>query len=403
MPVIYAGGGTIHLRAAITTTQGLDIQGTSAVLLNNAASSITGGITKSSGGSLYLYHSAPVVDQTIDWKVGPIHLGTGANAVNNTFNNDMNLNGSGDRAIYNNTGAGSLNARLLLTGDLTGTASLLLATEGTDRDNVTELTGTNHYEGTTKIRTHVAFHSIDNFGQGAVTFETTARTLSYEAGNTADLTKNYLNQTRAVTLSVNTTVDTGANDVTWQNAVTGTGRLIKAGSGALTLAGANSYAGTTINAGTVVAERASALGGDAVLGASGKLEVGTAVSVTSLSLTSGAAFAFRLGDDPATLTVSGNQTGNGTFTISIDPQGALTGAYTLISIGGSAAASSDAFVLDSAASALGYLDWNQVNGELTFHTAAVVPEPTTGALLLVVLGGAAWRLRGRRATCGSRM
>lgn len=62
---------------------------------------------------------------------------------------------------------------------------------------------------------------------------------------------------------------------TWANDIAGAGRLVKSGSGALTLGGHNSYGGGTIvQEGTLVASSANALGAGGVLVSGGRLSLG---------------------------------------------------------------------------------------------------------------------------------
>ncbi|MCP2241380.1 phosphatase PAP2 family protein [Lentzea aerocolonigenes] len=79
---------------------------------------------------------------------------------------------------------------------------------------------------------------------------------------------------------------------TWHNAIGGRGGLVKRGSGALTLAGANSYTGATrVEGGTLVAASASALGKGDVDLRSGTLRLDNAVRVRSYRQGSGSVLA----------------------------------------------------------------------------------------------------------------
>ncbi|WP_086664694.1 phosphatase PAP2 family protein [Lentzea kentuckyensis] len=82
---------------------------------------------------------------------------------------------------------------------------------------------------------------------------------------------------------------------TWHNAIGGRGGLVKRGTGALTLAGANSYTGATrVEGGTLVAGSAAALGKGDVELRSGTLRLDTAVRVRSYRQASGSVLAVTL-------------------------------------------------------------------------------------------------------------
>jgi autotransporter-associated beta strand protein len=87
----------------------------------------------------------------------------------------------------------------------------------------------------------------------------------------------------------------GAND-SWRNDIAGTGGLVKAGSGTLTLTGANRYrGGTTVEAGTLVAASPSALGLGPVEVRGGVLRLAQGQHVSDYRQTGGR-LVLRLGD-----------------------------------------------------------------------------------------------------------
>lgn len=135
---------------------------------------------------------------------------------------------------------------------------------------------------------------------------------------------------RAVALSGNSTFDTAINSLTLAGVVSGGGNLIKAGTGILTLSGANTYTGgTTINSGTVSINSAASLGsGTGALAINaGALEVATGFS-TPRNITLGNVASTIQVDGAQNYTVNGvlggagalNKAGNGTLI--------LTGANT---------------------------------------------------------------------------
>lgn len=390
MAKIYTTGGTQTISANLQATGGIEFTGNSALLITHASTKITGGIKKSSTAATYFYYGSQIVDQNFEFaSAGSINLGLSTTA---TFNNNFNLTGSGNRTIANNTPNGT--GRLVLNGSISGdaTTTLYLMSEG-NRTNIIELQAINTHAGATLIGSNIEFHSINNLGLGAITFQTYARTLTYASGNTADITKNSSDDVRAVTLNIDTTINTGANNVTWENAVTGTSRLLKTGSGDLALLGNNSFNGATVSDGSLIAGHANALGGaskDISIEDTGRLEIleGISVSAATLTLESDAAFTFNLGATNVTsFSLSGNQIGDGTFSVLVNEGTGFAGAgaYTLLSVGGTFAADINAFQLDNLSTAQGTLDWS--NGNLVFNA---IPEPSAG--LLLALAGFAFLL-----------
>ena len=86
----------------------------------------------------------------------------------------------------------------------------------------------------------------------------------------------------AITLTGNSTLDTGANAVTQANAITGAFALTKAGSGTLTLAADNSAAASTlnVNVGTVSISAANQLPGASLTLSGGQLTVNGGAPIT---------------------------------------------------------------------------------------------------------------------------
>ncbi|EBF0720430.1 autotransporter-associated beta strand repeat-containing protein [Salmonella enterica] len=185
------------------------------------------------------------------------------------------------------------NVEALGTGDVTDNAVLELNTGG-DFDNAISgsgqvvksgdetltLSGTNTYTGGTTISggTLVAT-SVDALGTGDVTDDAT---LELNTGGTFD------------------------------NAISGSGQVVKSGDDVLTLSGANSYSGgTLISDGTLVASNVEALGtGDVTDNATLELNTGG----TFDNVISGSGQVVKSGDD--TLTLSGSNTYTGGTLIS---------------------------------------------------------------------------------------
>jgi autotransporter-associated beta strand protein len=192
--------------------------------------------------------------------------------------------------------------------------------------------------------------------------------------------------------------------------------LTKNGGGTTTLSGNNTYTGaTTVNAGTLIVNGSLATGSSVSLGAatlagSGGTVGGTVttagtssiispglspgnLTVGALDATSGAAFVFELGTSQDLLTISGTLTGstaaNGLVFNFSDSGGLLAGTpYTLITFASStgldytdllANTLPSGFLMDTSFGGGG--NGFQINGGSLQAQFAVIPEPSTWALL----------------------
>ncbi len=156
------------------------------------------------------------------------------------------------------------------------------------------------------------------------------------------------------------TIDTNGNDATLSGGITGTGSLTKTGSGALVLAGTNSYSGATlVQAGTLRAGAADAfspnsamtVSAGAVLDLAGfDQTVGSLAGSGEVTLGAGTLTA---GGDGTTTTFSGSIGGSGGLTktgagsLTLAGSNRYTGA-TLVSDGTLVAGRTDSFAADSA-------------------------------------------------------
>ncbi|ECB7305850.1 AIDA autotransporter-like protein ShdA, partial [Salmonella enterica subsp. enterica serovar Yovokome] len=271
-------------------------------LILNAENTYTGGTTIS-GGTLVATNvdalgSGDVTDNAT------LELNTGG-----TFDNAISGSGqvvkSGDDVLTlsgaNSYSGGSLisggtlvatNVEALGSGDVTNNAVLELNTGGTfdnaisgsgqvvkSGDETLTLSGANSYTGGTLISGGTLVAS------------------NVEALGTGDVTDNAV-------LELNTGGD-------FDNAISGSGQVVKSGDETLTLSGANSYTGgTTISGGTLVASNVEALGsGDVTDNAT--LEMNTGGDFTNNI--SGSGQVVKSGDE--TLTLSGSNTYTGGTTI----------------------------------------------------------------------------------------
>ncbi len=344
--LIKQGAGTLILNAENTYTGGTTISGGTLVATNVDALG-SGDVTD---------------DATLELNTG----GTFDNAIGGSGNvvksgaDTLTLSGSNSYTGGTTISGGTLvasNVEALGTGDVTNNATLELNTGGdfinniggTGRveksgDDTLTLSGSNTYTGGTLINggTLVA-SNVEALGTGDVTDNAT---LALNTGGTFDNaisgsgqvvksgdetltlsgTKSY---TGGTTISGGTLVATnvealGSGDVTddatlelntggtFDNAISGSGQVVKSGDKMLTLSGANSYSGgTLISDGTLVASNVEALGtGDVTNNATLALNTGGDFT----NNISGSGQVVKSGDD--TLTLSGANSYTGGTTIS---------------------------------------------------------------------------------------
>ncbi|EGI7632438.1 autotransporter outer membrane beta-barrel domain-containing protein [Salmonella enterica subsp. enterica serovar Kentucky] len=344
--LIKQGAGTLILNAENTYTGGTTISGGTLVATNVDALG-SGDVTD---------------DATLELNTG----GTFDNAIGGSGNvvksgaDTLTLSGSNSYTGGTTISGGTLvasNVEALGTGDVTNNATLELNTDGdfinniggTGRveksgDDTLTLSGSNTYTGGTLINggTLVA-SNVEALGTGDVTDNAT---LALNTGGTFDnaisgsgqvvksgdetLTLSGTNSyTGGTTISGGTLVATnvealGSGDVTddatlelntggtFDNAISGSGQVVKSGDKMLTLSGANSYSGgTLISDGTLVASNVEALGtGDVTNNATLALNTGGDFT----NNISGSGQVVKSGDD--TLTLSGANSYTGGTTIS---------------------------------------------------------------------------------------
>ncbi len=339
--LIKQGAGTLILNAENTYTGGTTISGGTLVATNVDALG-SGDVTD---------------DATLELNTG----GTFDNAIGGSGNvvksgaDTLTLSGSNSYTGGTTISGGTLvasNVEALGTGDVTNNATLELNTGGdfinniggTGRveksgDDTLTLSGSNTYTGGTLINggTLVA-SNVEALGTGDVTDNAT---LALNTGGTFDnaisgsgqvvksgdetLTLSGTNSyTGGTTISGGTLVATnvealGSGDVTddatlelntggtFDNAISGSGQVVKSGDKMLTLSGANSYSGgTLISDGTLVASNVEALGtGDVTNNATLALNTGGDFT----NNISGSGQVVKSGDDTLTLSGANSYTG----------------------------------------------------------------------------------------------
>ncbi|MEI6970749.1 MAG: glycine-rich domain-containing protein [bacterium] len=216
-----------------------------------------------------------------------LNLGTGAVTVASsitltTVETGSTFTAGGPVDLGANTLTVNAGSGVALSGKITGTGGL--AKSGT---NVLTLSSTtSDFTGGIAIWTGtVAFASNSLGNGGSVAFAGTS-TLQWASGNVQDISGRLV-----ISNGVTAMLDTGANNVSLASSfgASGSGAVTKLGSGALTLAAANTYGGlTTVGAGRLAFGINDALAGGDLLVAGGTLDIGAySDSVGLVSLTSG--------------------------------------------------------------------------------------------------------------------
>jgi autotransporter-associated beta strand protein len=345
----YGGGTTVSggvLQGDTTSLQG-DITDNAAVTFNQAAAGTyagaiggSGTLTKIGAGTLTLTGANDYTGAT-SVNVGTLRAGaTGAFAAGSAFTVasgatlDLNsidqtvgsLAGAGAAALGSaNLTTGGDNTSTTFSGAITGTGGLIKVGTG-----AFTLSGTNGYTGATGVDAGtLKAGAADSFAAGSAVTVASGATLNL---NGFDETIASLAGAGSVTLGSGT-LTTGGNDTstTFSGGITGTGGLIKVGTGVFTLSGTNGYTGaTSVSVGTLQAGAANAFAGASAVtvagGANldlnsfneaiGSLAGAGAVTLGSGTLTTG-------GDNTSTVFfggISGSsgvvKTGTGVFTLS---------------------------------------------------------------------------------------
>ncbi len=371
------GGGTVNVSTAgnqviaanLTGGTNLTKLGAGATSLTGTASGYTGSVTVSQG-RLNVANSIAA---------GSISVADGAALGGEPTTTNVNLgSATGSTLFFNAATAGALTATNLV---LAGTTTIDLSTAPTGAGPFTVLNYTNVSGGLSFALANAASYrpgtSIDTSVAGTVTLNTVTKALTYTAagGTTWNVatTNNWLDTSpapdvffagdtvtfpelgasQAVTVTsgvspwkTSVTAATTAYTLTsTTNGIAGPGNLEKSGGSTLTLVGPNTYSGqTVITAGTLSIAAANSLGnasttntialsGGARLSYSGTtaLDLG---ATRSLAVGSGGGTVAHTGTTAATLTLSGNISGNGDLKLSTTGTNAAVSTTTTYNLSG---------------------------------------------------------------------
>jgi autotransporter-associated beta strand protein len=293
--LVKDGDGTLVLDGVASQTGGTIVNDGTLVL--NGDNTYSGGTTLN-GGTLQVGSDSNLGDAGSDltFNGGTLHT-TG----DITTARDITLDAG------NGTIASDAGTTLTSSGDIGGTGAL--AKEG---DGTLVLGGDNSFSGGLNIDAGtVQASAADNLGSGTITLGDASLQAAgdFTIANTVVLT------------DADSLVDTQAHDVAISGTVGGTGDLNKAGSGTLTLAGANTYTGATaIDDGTLALSGAGSLASSSHVVNNGTLDISAATAGASVKALTGSG-EVQLGDKALTLTNASGDFGGtiaGTGSVVID-------------------------------------------------------------------------------------
>ena len=281
-------------------------------------------------------------------------LGSGALAVSTSSSgSDMNSLGSTTNGITLNNNISVTNFLQVGTGGndnngnfVVGTNSLTLGgiISGTGGHlyitGPTTVSGTNTYTGGTYVEANTSVGNASALGSGFVDMAYGAiLTLNSNLGiGLLSDANNFIGGagTGSIALGSNTLTITQSSGSTFTGGISGTGGIVKAGTGSLALFGTNSYSGgTTVNGGFLVVSNNANLGNTSggVTFASGAstpiLQFNTSLGTVSRAFNFNAAGTIQTNTGTSiSTTLSGAFSGSGTFTKSGNGRLALTGSGT---------------------------------------------------------------------------
>lgn len=305
--------------------------GTWAAGLNNWASipNIVGALPPSATDTLFFAGTGGTVtvDGTVTAGAGIQFSVDGYQIVPGAATPQLNLAGADpdDNTITVNAGESAIGVQITGAAGLTkaGLATLVLNNTA------------NAYSGGTVLKAGtLRFAALGTFGSGNLTFEGGA--VAYPSGSGPSLL-DLSARINPVASGHAAMIDTGGSDVTFATGLSGDGGLTKLGSGSLTLAAANTYAGpTTVSGGTLFVNGNSGFIATLNVPAGGTVNLGAGAMIGALNITGGTVSLAGPGVQVGTLFVSSGAFNNpANHALSVTNSANLVGV--LLSLNGASA------------------------------------------------------------------
>jgi fibronectin-binding autotransporter adhesin len=306
---------SISFDGSISGSGSLTKQGSGTVILNHS-NTYSGGTIVTNGTLQIKTFSAFVAGQNVNLSGAAAIMDLTPTSNNTYVISDLSgVLGSQLKLGTNSMIFGSNIFPAIFDGSISGSGSLTKQGSGT-----VTLAGANSYSGTTTIDNGtLGIGTNTSLGSGNLIFAGPNTTLQAAVNN--------LNVSNPITLNVAGVIDSQEHTMTLSEPITGSGSLTKQGSGTVTLAGANSYSGTTtIDNGTLGIGTNTSLGSGNLIFAGSNTTLQAAVNNLNISNPINLNIAGVIDSQGHTMTLSGPITGSGSLTKQGSGTVALAGA-----------------------------------------------------------------------------
>ncbi|WAJ36957.1 Ig-like domain-containing protein [Pseudomonas sp. GOM7] len=301
-------GDTASIISVVAGSGALTKAGAGNLTLSGAANSFSGA-TNIAAGTLTVANGNAIADNS------SVSIAAGATLALNSNETIGNLSGAGAINLGSSTLTTTQTADTTFSGNISGNGGLSVNQTGSASHALT-LSGNNSYSGSTTLLNYgwlkldgdasVSSNSAVRVNGNSVLTLLSDQTIGSLASNNANA---------SIQLGSHTLTSGGDNTSTSVSGIiSGSGSLIKQGNGVLTLAGSNSYSGTTtVSAGTL------SIAGDGNLGTGGLTLAGSTLAITGATTIDNA------------IALTGNSTIDNSNAVT--NSGAISGAYDLTKTG----------------------------------------------------------------------